>query len=217
MILKKILMMMTAAIMVSLLCKNVELQRDNSNFREITANFTFCLEVGLCTVEPILMDKPTGRETETSEIGETESEESLERTKNCQTQESDRTENERGSERETQESDRRERQTEELDRGESDVREIDEKEQKEVMKFLNDGCGCARKCSKKFDLAKVTDMRNNCAELSRDELDMLVMGEVLSSTSYTDETEGMHHIHQARQKPRSSYMFRGIKVHCSLK
>ena len=104
-----------------------------------------------------------------------------------------------------------------MDRGESDVREIDEKEQKEVMKFLNDGCGCARKCSKKFHLAKVTDMRNNCAELSRDELDMLVMGEVLSSTSYTDETEGMHHIPQARQKPRSSYMFRGIKVHCSLK
>ena len=210
MILKKILMMMIADIMVSLLCKNVELQRDNSKFY-------FCLEVGLCTVEPILMDKPTGRETETSEIGETESEESLERTKNGQTQESDRRENERGSERETQESDRRERQTEELDRGESDVREIDEKVQKEVMKFLNDGCGCARKCSKKFDLAKVTDMRNNCAELSRDELDMLVMGEVLSSTSYTDETEGMHHIHQARQKPRSSYMFRGIKVHCSLK
>ena len=70
------------------------------NFREITANFTFCLEVGLCTVEPILMDKPTGRETETSEIGETESEESLERTKSGQTQESDRRENKKGDQRE---------------------------------------------------------------------------------------------------------------------
>ena len=63
-----------------------------------------------------------------------------------------------------------------------EMREVDIKEERRVQEFLVTGCGCqhanGRQCSSQFSAQQFKTMRENCAELSWDELNMCIMSQV---------------------------------------
>ena len=67
-----------------------------------------------------------------------------------------------------------------------ELKEMDREEEQTVEGFLSHGCGCSTVpggCSQQFDLAHYHQMRSWCASLSRTELDLLLMGQIISLTN----------------------------------
>ena len=101
----------------------------------------------------------------------------------------------------------------EMEREEQEERrEIDIDEERKLKMFVEKGCGYAKECSKSFTEKEVMHMKNGCSELRKEELDMLILGEILTCTSYTKKTVSVGHVPPDRGRPRSSCMFTGYKV-----
>ncbi len=89
------------------------------------------------------------------------------------------------------------------------------KETEEIAKFMIDGCTCGRACVSKFSEMQVTDSRRDCSELEKEELDMVLLGQVHAFMN-TSETCGVNHKHKEVVRERSTmvYLHSGVQV-CS--
>ncbi len=90
----------------------------------------------------------------------------------------------------------------------------DSAEKEEVEKFMRDGCGCSTMCSAKFSACEYTVMRNSCNDLTREERDLFLMGELSASMFDSSRTRmGSCHSEDQRQRPKSCFRHRGQKVY----
>ena len=96
------------------------------------------------------------------------------------------------------------------------VGHLDQKEEEAITKFFQDGCGCIEKCSSYFDEEMVRMMRNDCTELSRNELDLYILGQLTCTTfDSCDVRLGSRHRPQHRKRPGATYLHKGRKVCCT--
>ena len=81
--------------------------------------------------------------------------------------------------------------------GETDVgieeRQVDIDERAMVMAMLKSTCGCkkglsSQPCSTQFSADHLMSFRSSCSELSRSELDMVVMGQLMAGMDDTSTT-----------------------------
>ena len=77
-------------------------------------------------------------------------------------------------------------------------RPMDDMEDKLVSEFIRSGCGCTKDkgkpCSQLFSPEYVKSVRASCAELTREELDMVIVGQLVAcmNTSATVSTAAWH-------------------------
>ena len=66
------------------------------------------------------------------------------------------------------------------------------------------GCCCASRCSEQFDRAEYVRRRDEAHQLTKDELDLVVLGQIMACTSL-DEVVGPshHHVRTYRLKMRT--------------
>ena len=98
---------------------------------------------------------------------------------------------------------------------EGDTRVIDVKERERVQAYMVEGCGCSKQCSSRFDEAYLTKMRSDCAELTHEQLDLVVMGQLLGFVVDSENTGGERHSPHPRLKKSCQFLHRGNKVHTS--
>ena len=90
--------------------------------------------------------------------------------------------------------------------------EVDELEE-DITAFLNVGCGClggksGNPCSKSFSKEAVVFNLHNCLELSREELDLVILANIQSSTH-----EHTHQVSDKRSRsPRCCFMYRSTPI-----
>lgn len=70
----------------------------------------------------------------------------------------------------------------------AEIREEDDNEERKRAKFLEEACGCLRKCCKEFDSSYTFAVRDNFMEMTTKEKEMVVMGEMMASTRVGDTT-----------------------------
>ena len=63
-----------------------------------------------------------------------------------------------------------------------EIRPEDQKEADAISKFMADGCGCSSGCSDQFLRHHYELIRNQCAELSHEMLDITIMGQLIAMT-----------------------------------
>ena len=99
------------------------------------------------------------------------------------------------------------------DNGEnSEERDINEREKQKIEIYLRDGCGCVKNCSSHFDEVYLMKIRSDCAELTHDQLNLVVMGQLLSCVTESSETGVTRHIPHHRVRPSCSFLHGGVKV-----
>ena len=97
----------------------------------------------------------------------------------------------------------------------------EELETKTIGEFMAMGCGCQRnngqQCSQQFTSDYVREARLSCMELSRGELDMAILGQVMAArnVSATVVTESRH-LPTTRELQRTSYRHQGKAVCASM-
>ncbi len=65
-----------------------------------------------------------------------------------------------------------------------------------VSTFMNSGCDCHQSCYKLFTRSHYELIRNQCAELEHDTLDMVIMGQVMALTTKRMTTLYSHQGHK---------------------
>ena len=90
-------------------------------------------------------------------------------------------------------------------------------EDEEVTSFVRDTCGCklanGSPCSKQFTVTHITKMRMACNELSHDELDMALLGQISACTNRSDGVVvESRHVAAGRKNSYSSYVHQGKPV-----
>ncbi len=93
-----------------------------------------------------------------------------------------------------------------------DMREIDLKEKKAIEEFMINGCGCAKECSSFFEESYLIKMRSDCSEMTHQELDALIMGQLLAVVNCSSETSSSRHTKHTRIKKSCQFMLGGNKV-----
>ena len=84
--------------------------------------------------------------------------------------------------------------------------------------FLSRGCGCRLipgGCCHQFTQEHYEQVRSWCASLSRPELDMLLMGQIMSLTNTSElsvHSTSYRHKEQERARSRMTYYHQGLKV-----
>ncbi len=96
--------------------------------------------------------------------------------------------------------------------GTDEDRLIDAKERENVIKYLSDGCGCIKQCSSSFDECYLTKIRSDCAELTHDQLDLVVMGQVLAVIDSSSQTGGQKHTPTKRFRNSCQFRHKNNKV-----
>ena len=94
----------------------------------------------------------------------------------------------------------------------NEEREIDVKERQIIEEYFMEGCGCLRRCSSHIDESFLSKMRSNCAELTHDQLDLLVMGQLLAVVNYSAATTSMRHEPHHSIKKSTQFLFGGDNV-----
>ena len=96
----------------------------------------------------------------------------------------------------------------------STIDSLDKAERLEVQRFMRDGCGCNAMCSAQFDESEYTTMRDSCGHLTREQMDLFMMGQLSATTFDSSKTRvGSRHLNkQSRQRPKSCFRHRGQKV-----
>ena len=81
-----------------------------------------------------------------------------------------------------------------------DFRAIDLEEESKIEQFLSTTCDCLKACIKQFTRKHVKLTRENAALLSRSDLDMALLGQIMSSTHCTSSHRNslMIHINKSR-------------------
>ena len=83
-------------------------------------------------------------------------------------------------------------------------READDQEREAVEEFVRAGCGCRWNCSSKFDAEHFTEMRDQCYELTHDELDLFLMGQIMASTVKKERNSShFYHLGEKVKKKRT--------------
>ena len=81
----------------------------------------------------------------------------------------------------------------------------------DLDQFLAKSCGCKRAngkpCSTLFSKEHYQDIRWHCVELTRDELDLVLMGQIMATLSNDTLTQGAKFRHSAPQRKISSMAF----------
>ena len=103
--------------------------------------------------------------------------------------------------------------------GGPEKRSVDEEEERKLAEFCATGCGCrlvnGTACSLQFSLEHFATMRGHAAELSWNELNMAVMGQVMAQTHCDLETlnsSKYRHANKEREKSRTVFYHHGYKV-----
>ena len=83
----------------------------------------------------------------------------------------------------------------------------------QLDEFLVRGCCCVSKCYQLFDRAEYERRRDEANELSRDELDMVVLGQIMAFTC-TDSVVGPSHKHTPtqRRQTRVNFFHQGKRI-----
>ena len=85
-------------------------------------------------------------------------------------------------------------ETDEVNTCVDDKRDVDHLEERTCDEFFKNVCGCTSKCSSYFDERYIRTIRNEMAELSWDKLDLLIMGELLTSIQSGPVTSAFKHL-----------------------
>ena len=86
-------------------------------------------------------------------------------------------------------------------------------QKRKLSEFLANGCGCAKKCYKFFDTEHYQDIRDQCAELSKDELDLVLLGQIMANINIaTVVGPQSKHTPTGRKRPRLSYSHQGRSI-----
>ena len=67
------------------------------------------------------------------------------------------------------------------------LRPCDRMEEELVAQFASAGCGCSKKCSDQFSLGYIRDMRAQCYDLTHNELDMVLLGQLAAATNTSEK------------------------------
>ena len=94
--------------------------------------------------------------------------------------------------------------------------DVDRSERLIVEFFLRKGCGCAHgdkesPCSSTIPLEDVVDCRNNCAELTSTELDLVILGTIHSSIN-CDKVSHSGRTEKIRQRTRIPFFFHSKRI-----
>ena len=82
-----------------------------------------------------------------------------------------------------------------------------------VSNFMSVGCGCVKRCWRQFSLEYVTSVRSGCTELTRGELDMAILGQVMASTNTRAMVSTVaRHREAERQRSHTSFSHQGKAV-----
>lgn len=98
--------------------------------------------------------------------------------------------------------------------------ESEEQENQLVVQYMAKGCGCllnnGQQCSSQFTTEYVLDVRASCLELTRNELDMVLLGQLMASTDLS-ETVGQKTKHKEapRQRTAATYHHHLGKTICT--
>ena len=76
-----------------------------------------------------------------------------------------------------------------------------------VARFVAKGCGCANSCLSQFTKEQIADSRIDCFELTKDELDLVILGQLHASMN-SSKTQGPDSKHKLVQRQRSSIVYR---------
>ena len=92
-------------------------------------------------------------------------------------------------------------------------------ERQKVLDFFTKGCGCAifkdRPCSGMFNYEYIYDFRSQCAELTRAELDMMLLGQLSALTDTSEQSaNSLVHRHSpaSRQRSYTHFLHRGKRI-----
>ena len=94
----------------------------------------------------------------------------------------------------------------------------DTEEESVIASMMAAGCGCHRgvksqPCSSKFSMEYVRSVRASCAQLTRPELDMLVMGQLVACMNCQSTVQtGSRHSTKTRERNLCSYLHQGSPV-----
>lgn len=93
------------------------------------------------------------------------------------------------------------------------VRNLDDEENDLVKEFQQKGCGCVAECSKKYSISDLLTFRGDCRELTRTELDLVIMGQ-LTACMRVDNSVGRTHKHKETSRVRGhiSYTHQGWNI-----
>ena len=93
----------------------------------------------------------------------------------------------------------------------NDIRAEDMADEAVCQKF---GCGCSENCYKKFSPSHLIQQRYELAELSRDELDLVVMSQLMATTHFQSTTTGRKNkkIPRVRSKMYSTFYHSGERI-----
>ena len=72
----------------------------------------------------------------------------------------------------------------------NDTRNEDMADEATCQKFLLEGCGCSDNCYKKFNESYLLQRRCELAELSSEELDLVVIGQLMAYIHFQSTTIG---------------------------
>lgn len=91
-------------------------------------------------------------------------------------------------------------------------RDIDIKEERVIEEFVQTGCNCG--CSKLFSKEYYATIRAQCQELSKDSLELVVMGFLMGAQAIENQlnTTITHRPSSQRQRHKASFHHRGHKV-----
>ena len=105
-----------------------------------------------------------------------------------------------------------------------DITDAREMEERSIARFAERGCSCKHfdggPCCRLFSASHYQEVRDQCRELSRSELDLVVMGQLLALTNSGDMTQAKKHIPKERQRSFTYFKHGGhticIKTFCFL-
>ena len=81
--------------------------------------------------------------------------------------------------------------------GENELSKEDEREDERVTEFMTSGCECnfnkGKRCSTLFEESHDREIRNSCAELDHDSLDLVIKAQIMAHINTLNKGEGRHY------------------------
>ena len=70
---------------------------------------------------------------------------------------------------------------------EVELRPCDKNEEEVVAQFVATGCSCVKRCSSQFSKEYIKSVRAHCFDLSHNELDMVLLGQLIATTNTSSQ------------------------------
>ena len=98
----------------------------------------------------------------------------------------------------------------------SDVSSPDHSEEEIIKQFVANGCSCkladGGPCCKRIQESEFQESRDECRELSREELDLVVMGQLRACNQHGPTTQKQKQHNKERESSKSMFRFGGQRV-----